>query len=111
MSALTVLKTLSRKTAHTKKPNMEYNQIKLIPLNFKDPGSGNKSMYNPGLPNKSQEFLFLQKREQWVRSVEEDVWGEITTSMDLTLAGWRAFDQSAHFLLKENLQRQCTFES
>ena len=65
-------------------------------------------MYNPGLPNKSQEFLFLQKREQWVRSVEEDVWGEITTWMDLTLAGWRAFDQSAHFLLKENLQRHST---
>ena len=67
-------------------------------------------MYNPGLPNKSKEFLFLQKREQWVRSVEEDVWGEITTWMDLTLADWRAFDQSAHFLSKENLQRQCTFD-
>ena len=44
-----------------------------IPQITEDPGSDNKSKYNPGLPNKSQEFLFQQKLEQWVRSVKEDV--------------------------------------
>ena len=40
-----------------------------------------------------------------VRSAEEDVWGEITTWMDLTLVGWRAFDQATHLLLPKKNYR------